>query len=74
MQEVALTEWLNSPGTKALLAYLHRRQVATLQLFLVGETVHPVRQGRVAALHELERLLTSPVDNVRKIFNDVLKE
>ena len=69
-----LTEWLTSPETRVLVHYLRRRQAGTLQTFLSGQPVDPLMQGRAAALHELEQLLTQPADYVRKIFETALKE
>ncbi len=74
MQAAHLTEWLNSPETKTLVVYLRRRKAETLQAFLTGELVHPIRQGRLAALHELETLLLSSPDEVKQVFEMALKE
>ena len=73
MREADLTAWLRNPETQVLLAYLHQRRAATVQLFLSGHPVDPVMQGRAAALHELEKLLTSPQDVVRQEFEKYLK-
>lgn len=74
MQEVALTEWLNSRGTQLLLVALRQRRAPTMAAFLAGQPVDLVTQGRAAALHELETLLTSRPDAVRKAFETALKE
>lgn len=74
MREADLTEWLANPATKTLVAYLRRKQAATLQRFLAAQPVDPVTQGQAAALHELEKLLTSSPDDVRKTFETTLRE
>lgn len=67
MREIALTEWLVSPETQALVSYLRRRKAGVLGTFLAGTPVDPVAQGRAAAYNELETLLTSPPEEVGKI-------
>ncbi len=74
MQAPALTEWLNSPGTQALRAYLRHRKNPVLSSFLAGSPVQPEAQGRAAAFHELETLLAMPSDEVGKIFETALRE
>lgn len=74
MRETDLTEWLANPATRTLVAYLRRKQAATLQRFLAGLPVDPLMQGQAAALHELEKLLTAPPDDVRKTFETTLRE
>lgn len=74
MQEAGLTEWLSSRETKLLLIFLRQRRVAAVQTFLAGQPVEPVAQGRAAALHELETLLVSGVDGVKRVFEIALKE
>lgn len=73
MQEQALTDWLNSPGTRVLVHCLRLRKAAALQMFLAGEPVTQVDQGRAAALHEIEELLTAPVDQLKYVFEAALK-
>ena len=67
MQEQALTEWLVSPETQALVRYLRRRKMPAVDSFLAGQAVEPVTQGRAAAFYEVERLLSKPADEVRKV-------
>lgn len=74
MSEAGLTAWLDSRGTKVLLAYLRHRKTGPVRTFLAGQPVDPTSQGRVAALHELETLLTSPPDKVKEAFENALKE
>jgi len=74
MQTLSLTEWRNSPETQALLAFLQHRQSPVLSMFLAGNPVPPELQGRVAGLHELETLLTGPVDKVNEVFTKALRE
>ncbi len=74
MREADLTEWLNSPETKILQAYLRRRQAETVRLFLLNNPVDPQTQARAAAFHELEKLLGSPADVVQQTFEQALRE
>jgi len=74
MQEAALTEWINSPETQHLVALLRRRRASAVQTFLAGQPVDPVTQGRAAELHELEKLLASPVEKIREVFETALRE
>ncbi len=74
MREADLTGWLDRVETKMLLAYLGQRRAGAVQQFLNNQPVDPQTQGRAAAFHELEKLLTSPVENVRKTFEIALRE
>lgn len=74
MSEADLTAWLNSPETRMLAVYLRRRKAETVQTFLLGQPVDPVKQGRAAALHELEQLLASPAANVQMTFEVAIRE
>jgi len=74
MREADLTEWLNNPVTVALVAHLRQRRAGAVTTFLQGQPVDPVTQGRAAALYELHQLLTSPSDDVRKVFDNAMKE
>ena len=74
MQEPNLVEWLNSPETKMLLAFLRRRKAGPVAAFLRGEPWDPMQQARAVAYHEIETLLTLPADAVQKELNDALKE
>lgn len=67
MREQAWTEWLASPETRALLAYLRRRRDPVVALLFSGAEVPPVTQGRAVAYHELEGILTKAADEVDKI-------
>ena len=67
MRELPLTEWLNSPETQMLLRYLRQRKGHQLAIFLAGEEVPPIHQGRAVAYNEIENLLSKPADEVRKI-------
>ena len=71
---VDLETWLNSPETKLLVAYLHRRRAEPLNNFLAGTEVSPVTQGKAAAWHELEKLLTSPPEHAQQIFEIFTRE
>lgn len=74
MQGETLREWLDSRGTKLLLAYLRRRKTGAVQTFLAGQPVETLAQGRAAALHELETLLTGSPDKLKEVFETALKE
>lgn len=74
MQEVALTEWLTSPETRALVLYLRQRQAAAVEKFLAAQPVEPLSQGKAAGLHEIEKLLLSPSDIIRDVFNTALRQ
>lgn len=74
MPEVDLTGWLNSPGTKMLVSYLRQRQAAVVRNFLANSPVDPAAQGKTAGFHEIEQLLTSGPDNVRKTVETALRE
>jgi hypothetical protein len=74
MRVPALTEWLASPETQVFLACLRQRKAMVLGQFLTGQPVDPTTQGRAAAFHDLELLLTLPADKVQEIFDNVLKE
>lgn len=73
MREADLTEWLGSPETRVLVHYLRRQQAAVVQTFLAGVPVDPVRQGKAAALRELEILLQQP-EKLHEAFKQALKE
>jgi hypothetical protein len=73
MRETDLALWLQSPETKLLVAYLRQRRAAPLKNFLAGTLVDPVTQGRAAAWHELETLLTSSAEDVRQQFTVIVK-
>lgn len=60
MRELALTEWLSSQETKALLSYLRRRTKTVTAAFLAGAPVDQVSQGRAAAFNEICALLELP--------------
>lgn len=64
-----LTTWLDSPETKTLVRYLGLRRAETVRTFLAGSPVDPVMQGRAAALHDLEKILTSSPEDVRQTFS-----
>lgn len=69
-----LETWLNSPETKLLVAYLHHRRAEPLRAFLAGATVEPILQGKAAAFHELETLLTSSASDVGTKFEQITRE
>ena len=71
---MTLLEWLNSRETQLLQAALRNRKMETLRLFLAGQPVDPVMQGRAAALHDIEQLLGLPADEVKKILEEASKE
>jgi hypothetical protein len=68
MSQLVLTEWLNSRETAALVAFLRRRRGAAVQTFLAGQPVDLVTQGRAAALHEIETLLSGRPEHVKQVF------
>lgn len=72
MQGIA--EWLDSRETRALLAVLRHRKAVALQTFLAGIPVEPIYQGRAAELHDLEGLLLSGTDEVKRVFETALRE
>ena len=72
MRIPALTEWINSPETRALVAYLRNRQAPTVHRFRLGQPVDPLAQGRAAALYEIERLLSMPSDEARQVIEKAL--
>lgn len=74
MQMNNLAVWRDSPETRALLAYLRRRQATAVANFLAGNPVDPKTQGQAAGLHEVERLLALPVDDLKKTLEQALKE
>lgn len=74
MQAANWAAWRDNPETKALLAYLRRRQAGVVQTFLAGNPVDPKTQGQAAAFHELEKLLTAPVDKLKEALETALKE
>ena len=74
MSEMLLTEWLASHPTRQLLRCLRQRQAGTLQAFQAGNPVEPMAQGRLAALHELERLLSGPTSDVERVFEAATKD
>ena len=74
IREAEITDWLNHPVTAALVAHLRLRRAGPVTSFLQGQPVDPVTQGRAAALYELHQLLTSPNEEVKKVFDNALKE
>ncbi len=71
---MTLLEWLNSPETQLLRAALRQRKAEVLRLFLAGQPVDPVMQGRAAGYHDIDTLLGQPVDDVKKILEEASKE
>ena len=67
-----LTTWLHSPETQTLVRYLQHRRATAVQIFLAGNPVPPEMQGRAAALYDLEKLLTSAEDVLRREFEQAL--
>ena len=74
MQTASLTEWLNSPETKALVTYLKFRQAAPTAEFLQGLPVNPIAQGKTAGLNEIERLLTEPAEKIIEAFTNASRK
>lgn len=67
MQEMSLLEWVNSPQTQALKAWARHQQQPAVRQFLAGRNlVEPLTQGRAAAFHDVELLLSLPVDDLRR--------
>ena len=73
MQALRLTEWLNSPETRLLLVLVRQRKAKLVQGFLTGNPVDQLTQGRAAAFHDLEVLLSSSTDHVKATFETALK-
>ena len=73
MQMTSLADWVRSPETQALLAYLRQRQAPAMEMFLRGTPVPPELQARASGAHEIERLLTSPVETINQEFEKALK-
>lgn len=74
MLALQLTEWLSSPETKMLLAYLRRRQTEAVHQFLAGRPVDPLIQGKAAGHREIELLLGASPEEVAKNFAAALRE
>jgi hypothetical protein len=74
MQDAPLTEWINSPQTKALRDYLHQRARPVIAMFLAGESVPPATQGRAAAFNEIAMLLRQPPEKLREIFRSASQQ
>lgn len=70
IRQVETTEWLNSPVTQMLRAYLRNCQAHTLRRFKQGLPVNDMEQGAVHGLHKLEWLLAQPAETVTKTLND----
>ena len=71
---MTLLEWLNSRETQLLRAALRQRKTEALRLFLAGQPVDPVTQGRAAGYHNIEELLAKPADEVKEILEAASKE
>jgi len=71
---MTLLEWLNSRETQLLQAALRNRKMETLRLFLAGQPVDPVTQGRAAAYNDIETLLGQPADEVKMVLETASKE
>lgn len=67
MQVTALTEWLASPETRALVKLLERRRAAVVGPFLAGTEVSLIAQGRAMAFNEIANLLNLSDHKVRDI-------
>lgn len=39
-------------------------------MFLAGEAVDPTRQGKAGAFHDLETLLTGPIENLQETLKE----
>ena len=74
MQTASLTEWLNSPETRALVTYLRFRRAPGLAMFLQGLQVAPEIQARSAGANEILRLLREPPEHIADIFENAAKE
>jgi len=74
MSEADLTEWLSSPGTRALRVLLLRKRSEAVNLFLAGQPVDPVTQGRAAAYNDIEALLSGTPEKLKSVFDSALKE
>lgn len=57
-----------------LISYLRQRQAAAVREFLANSPVEPAIQGKASGFHEIEQLLTSGPDNVRKTVETALRE
>ena len=74
MSALALTEWLNSPETRALVTYLKFRQAAQVAAFLKGQPVELITQGQAAGYNEIERLLKQSPEEINRIFENANRE
>lgn len=74
MQTASLTEWLNSPETRALMACLKHRRDQGVAIFLQGLPVPPETQGKSAGCDEILRLLTKTPEEIAKIFDTANRE
>lgn len=74
MQTASLAEWLSSPETKALVAYLKFRREPGVTMFLRGLPVPPGVQARAAGCDEIVRLLDQAPEKIIEIFNNAARE
>jgi hypothetical protein len=74
VKQADLVEWLANPATARLVLYLRLKRAPTVKTFLQGNPVDPVQQGRAAAFHDIEALLTASVEDVQKAFDDAQRE
>jgi hypothetical protein len=73
MREQALTEWLNSQETQALIHYLRRRRAPIVNQFLAGMQITQMSQGRAQALYELETLFARPAEEIHAVLKEDFK-
>lgn len=72
MQVTNLTEWLSSPETQALRAYLHQQRMAAVKLYLAGQVqADPLSQGKAAGVNHIAELLALPPDKLKKLFEEL---
>lgn len=73
MRAQDLTEWMQHPATKALVALLRKEMNPVLKEFKAGLPADPVRQGLAVAYSRLEDLLTNDPQEIAKKFDEAIK-
>lgn len=74
VQAASLTEWLDSPETRALVTYLRFRREPGMAMFLQGLPVPPEMQARSAGANEIIKLLRQPPEKIVEVFENAARE
>lgn len=74
MQTASLTEWLNSPETRALVTYLKFRRGPGVAVFLRGDQVDPAMQARSVGCDEIIQLLSQPPEKIIEALENAKRE